>query len=78
MEVSQSPNSLPIPPSFRSRFVARPSVFDDPVSQRTSVGAFRLMPLVPFVAFFFRGLVGLISPGSKTSSGRLQLFILIS
>lgn len=66
------------PPSFRSPFVARLNEFDDPISQRTSVGAFRLLPLVPFVAFFLRGLVGLVSPGSKTSSGRLQLFMLVS
>lgn len=56
-------------------FVWRSSVDDDPVSQHTSLAAFRFFsPLAPSADFFFlRGLVGLTSPRSKTSSGRLQL-----
>lgn len=59
----------------RGLFVWRPSVDDGRVSQHTSVAAFRFFsPLAPSADFFFfRGRVGLTSPRSKTSSGRLQL-----
>lgn len=58
----------------RGLFVWRPSVDDSPVSQHTSLAAFRFFsPLAPSADFFFSGRVGLTSPRSKTSSGRLQL-----
>lgn len=63
----------------RFRHLAFLSVNDNPTSKHTSLAAFRfLSPLAPSAAFFFSGRVGLISPTSKTSSGRLQLRSLVS
>lgn len=65
--------SHPADPSSRGFFIWRSFVDDEPLSRPTSVVAFRFFrPLAPS-AFFLRGRVGLTSPGSKTSSGRLQL-----
>lgn len=63
----------------RPLYLAFLSVNGNSTSKHTSLAAFRfLSPLAPSAAFFFSGRVGLTSPGSKTSSGRLQLRSLVS